>query len=510
MLKQRFVISIQAVQIADEAAEPVVVAVSEQGPIQLGVVMPFNPLSELAPHEQKLLAGHRVLIVVQKPQVGELLPGIAGHLRQQRPLAVDDFVVRERQHEILGEGIHHAERELVLVMLAVDRLVPHVAERVVHPAHVPLHTEAEPAVVHRMRHTAPSRRFLGDRQNAGEIAVQRDVHMLEELDGFKVLAPAVPVGSPLAFFAGVIEVQHRSDRVDPQPVDVIRVDPEPGAGQQKIADLVAAVVEDVGVPIGVISLLRVRMFVKGRPVEPAERVPVGGEVCRHPIDQDPDAGLVAVIDEVHEVVRRAVPAGRGEIAGRLIAPRAVERVFGQRHQLQMGVTHFVSVVDQHVRQFTIVEVLPAVFGPLPGAQMDLVHRDGLFYPIGGFALVQPVLVLPREAREVVDDRGGFRRLFGIEGHGVGLLQDFAAVGANGVLVGVSLGNALDKSVPDAGIARQERILTGCPMIRVAENRDLAGVGGPNSETGAGNSSYLVEVSAECPIHQTVCPVSEGL
>ena len=39
-------------------------------------------------------------------QVRELLPLVAGHLADERALAVHDFVVRQRQHEVLGERVH--------------------------------------------------------------------------------------------------------------------------------------------------------------------------------------------------------------------------------------------------------------------------------------------------------------------------------------------------------------------------------------------------------------------
>ena len=84
-------------------------------------MVPLVPLAELAAHEQQLLAGLRVHVAVEQAQVGELLPVVARHLAEERAFAVDDLVVRERQHEVLVEGVEHAERELAVVILAVDR-----------------------------------------------------------------------------------------------------------------------------------------------------------------------------------------------------------------------------------------------------------------------------------------------------------------------------------------------------------------------------------------------------
>ena len=52
------------------------------------------------------------------------------------------------------------------------------------------------------------------------------------------------------------------------------------------------------------------------------------------------------IDEGHEVFRRSVAAGDGEIAGGLIAPGSVERVLGNRQQFNMGIAHILHVWDE--------------------------------------------------------------------------------------------------------------------------------------------------------------------
>ena len=46
--------------------------------------------------------------------------------------------------------------------------------------------------------------------------------------------------------------------------------------------------------------------------------------------------LVQHVDQVHQILRRAVARGRREVAGGLVAPRAVERVLGDRQQLDVG------------------------------------------------------------------------------------------------------------------------------------------------------------------------------
>src|SRR3546814_9726145 len=75
-------------------------------------------------------------------QGGGLLPIVAGHLVEQRALAVHHLVMAEGQDEVLTERVQQAERHVVMMVSAMHRLLAHVAQRVVHPAHVPF--EAEP------------------------------------------------------------------------------------------------------------------------------------------------------------------------------------------------------------------------------------------------------------------------------------------------------------------------------------------------------------------------------
>ena len=60
--------------------------------------------------------------------------------------------------------------------------------------------------------------------------------------------------------------------------------------------------------------------------------------------------LVHVIDKVHEIIGRTVPAGGGVVSDRLIAPRPSERVLADRHQFHMREVHPVTVVDQPLGQ----------------------------------------------------------------------------------------------------------------------------------------------------------------
>ena len=216
-----------------------------------------------------------------------------------------DLVVRQRQDEVLGERVDQREGQLVVVVAAVDRVVLEVLERVVHPAHVPLEAEAEPAQVGRPRDARPRGRLLGRRDHARLAREQHLVELLEELDGVEVLAAAELVRHPLALLARVVEVEHRGDGVDPDAVDVVLAHPEQRVGDEEVPHLVAAEVEDQRAPVRVRAAARVGVLVERGAVEARERELVAREVRRHPVEDHAEAVAVQAVDELAEVVGRA-------------------------------------------------------------------------------------------------------------------------------------------------------------------------------------------------------------
>ncbi len=100
------------------------------------------------------------------------------------------------------------------------------------------------------------------------------------------------------------------------------------------------------------------MFVEMSPVEQTETVGVGREMGRNPIQDHTDARPMQRVDQGHEVLWRAVTAGRGEIAGGLIAPRPVERVLHHRQELDMGETEIDQIVGKLLRKLEIGEMTP--------------------------------------------------------------------------------------------------------------------------------------------------------
>src|SRR5262249_8317196 len=103
---------------------------------------------------------------------------------------------------------------------------------------------------------------------------------------------AVLVWNPVTFFAGVVEIQHRSHRIDTQSVGMISIEPEQAAAHQKTADIVTAIVEDRALPIRMKALSRVSMLVEICTVEVGQSVLVAGEVRGYPVENHSDLILM--------------------------------------------------------------------------------------------------------------------------------------------------------------------------------------------------------------------------
>src|SRR5205814_6065861 len=118
---------------------------------------------------------------------------------------------------------------------------------------------------------------------------------------------------------------------------------------------VPAEIEDERAPVGLHALARILVLVERRAVEARKPVRVGRKMAGHPVENHADAVTVAFVDEKPEVVWRAVPGGRREVAGHLVAPGSGERMLHHRHQLDVRESEFDDVTDQFHRELAPVE-----------------------------------------------------------------------------------------------------------------------------------------------------------
>ena len=132
------------------------------------------------------------------------------------------------------------------------------------------------------------------------------VQLTQKVDCRQVFPATVFIGEPLAGLARIIKVQHRCHGVDAQAVEVKFRKPPVRRRKQEAADLVPAKVKDVGTPVSVQPEARILVFIECRAVVTGERPVILREVCRHPVEQHTQPGLMTGVDEGAQLVRRAV------------------------------------------------------------------------------------------------------------------------------------------------------------------------------------------------------------
>src|SRR5207253_10014467 len=122
------------------------------------------------------------------------------------------------------------------------------------------------------------------------------VQFFQQRDRFQIFAPTKFVWHPLAFFAAIIEIEHRSYCIDAQPIEMKLAQPEECIADEKITDLVAPVIENVSAPVGMLAFAWIEMLVQRRAVESSERKRVFRKMRGHPIHNRADAALMKIID----------------------------------------------------------------------------------------------------------------------------------------------------------------------------------------------------------------------
>ena len=174
------------------------------------------------------------------------------------------------------------------------------------------------------------------------------------------------------------------------------------------------------------------------------------------------------------------------------------------HELDVGVTHFLYIGDELLRQVVIGVVGAALRGEgvartgvgavltrfalrliavaMPGAQMDFVDVEGACHEVALIAFPNPRCVLPGIAREVPKFRGSTGWGLSIESKGIGFPEKRAVRGFDYILVKLSRFKPGNEALPDVALIGAGK--RGCPRVPVAEiacHVDAGDVGSPYAE-----------------------------
>src|SRR5258707_7953247 len=122
------------------------------------------------------------------------------------------------------------------------------------------------------------------------------------------------------------------------------------------------------------TLQRVGMLVKRGAVEIAEAMRIVGEMPGHPVQHHPESFAMTGVDQSGKVLGPAEPAGGRVHPGRLITPRAVERMLIDREKFNVGKAEIADITGKLLRQVAIGQPLVIARAP-PRAEMDLVDGN---------------------------------------------------------------------------------------------------------------------------------------
>ena len=390
----------------------------------------------------------------------------------------------------------------------------HVVQGVVHPAHVPLVVEAQAAVLRRVGHERPRGGLLGHHHHVGVVRLHGAVDLANERAGVQVLLGTVLVELLLPRIVDAkVEVQHAGHAVHADAIHVEVLEPVQHVGDQEGADLAAGEVELVRTPVGVNLVLKQHVAVKG-----GKTVGVGTKAAGHPVHDHADARLVARIDKVHELLRVTVARRGGIVAGRLVAPGAVEGMLHERHDLDMRVAHVAHVVHELHRQVVVGVELAALRGEgihgsgvvavlvglalrrvavaLPRANMHLIDIERLRHMVVAGAALEPRGVVPLVAIEGPQHARGTRRALGLKGIRIGLVELFTLVGLNKIFIELTLLGARNKAFPNsARMHGHQRVGLLIPVVKFTNDMDTLYVGRPNAKAPAARALLRVGMRA---------------
>ena len=214
-----------------------------------------------------------------------------------------------------------------------------------------------------------------------------------------------------------------------------------------------------------------------------------------------------LVDEVHQIVGDAEAAGGGKVAGALVAPGGVQRVLGDGHHLHVGEAHLFHIGHQPARDVPVAEEL-ALAGAAPGAQVHLVDIQRTVVDRMALPVLQPLLVAPLIAGQVVELGGVAGTGLGVEGVGVGLGQHPAVPGVDRVLICIVLLHARDKQLPHAAVQAVHGVGLLTPAVEVAHHGHAPGVGRPHAEDIAVLPVHTGGVGAQIVLGVAVIPLQK--
>ena len=502
---------VQPVQVAHQIRNSRVLRHGLQLPLHQPLLVPLLRLTQFLSHEEQLLPrmGHQES--VSQAQVRKFYASLSRHLLKKSGLSVHHLVMGKRQDVFLTVLVNHAEGQLPVVVAPEIRVIPDVAQVVVHEAHVPLQVKAQPVLFQAARDPGEGRALLRDGEHPGVALLHHGIEVFDHLYGFQVLISAVHVRHPFPVLFSVVQVEHAGHGVHAYAVRMVLLHPEQGVRDQVVGHLGPSVIVNQCPPVGMEALPGVFVLVEAGSVKIGKAVGIPGKMSGNPVQDHPDACLVQLVDKVHEILGRTVPGGGRVIADDLVAPGLVQRVLHHGHQLHVGIAHLLYVGNQPVCDFPVVCKLFPALSDSEGAEVHLVHADGSLRALEIPPVSQESLVLPLKLRQIRYHGSRIRPQLRRIAVRIRLQVGEAPLQLQLELIIVPRLRTRDKDFKDAGIPQPPHLVDApVPAVEIPHHADAQGVGRPDRKAG---SLHLVPrhgVSAQLFVYRIMDAVLELL
>ena len=295
-------------------------------------------------------------------------------------------------------------------------------------------------------------------------------------------------------------VEHGGDAVEAEAVEVVLGHPELQVGQQEVQNAGLAVVEALGAPGGMLALVAIVEELPGGAVEHIDAL--GGVldgVGMDNIQQDLDAHLVSLVDQVLQILGLAEPGGSGIEVGDLVAEGAIVGMLHDSHELDGVVAGLLHMGQGDVSEFPVGANLALFLGHADMGLVDVQALVGLEALVGPLELVGGINDLADEGVILLVLNGTAAvqgQMLGAGHVGVHDGLDLAAV-PQGVL-------ALQVQLPVSVIQLGHGVAGLVPIVELALQVQLISGGGPLTVDPAGLGAV------EAVVVICICEIIQGL
>ena len=138
------------------------------------------------------------------------------------------------KHKVLTVRVQHRQCQLVMDILALNRIFGQIIQEISCPVVVPFIRKTNIIILHASCQFWPETVLLRDSHCSRQFFLQYGIQMFQKFYCFKIFICSVDIRSPLSIFSAKIKIQHRIDIVQSQTICMIKFHPVKRIGKKEI------------------------------------------------------------------------------------------------------------------------------------------------------------------------------------------------------------------------------------------------------------------------------------